>query len=442
MILTLLKRALFAVKKSKSWQVNALAAFCALLIVTGIFFYVKSPNASTEKKSPHIRWSMEVFDKIKSSYWRTVTDADLGNLFELAAEKVSGKPAEPAPKTRAEVEAMIEKKLAGQTVADQKKFITTLAAVVLYNLPPAGRNALYTSRDETALRNEVKNVDTGKDLYATVGLTKGASTAEVEKSYTEQAIALKKENAPNVKQKLDELSYAKKVLTTPDTKANYDSAKIEPTVFAKTMSPEVYYIYIDKFSPTTFDEFVRTANASDGHGKLKALILDIRGNIGGAVDILPYFLGLFIGQNEYAYDFFHQDNYEPNKTKTPKLPSLAKFKHMAVLTDGLTQSSAEVMTTTFKRYNKAVVVGKTTRGWGTIENTFPIETVIDSSEKYSLFMVHRLTVRDDGEPVEGHGVEPNVDITKSDWRTSITDYIGYQPLLGAVKAAISTEPSR
>jgi len=39
---------------------------------------------------------------------------------------------------------------------------------------------------------------------------------------------------------------------------------------------------------------------------LDSLILDLRGNIGGSVDVLPYLLGPFIGQNNYAYQFLHQ----------------------------------------------------------------------------------------------------------------------------------------
>lgn len=409
-----------------------------IIIVAGVYLY-KSPPRPIEIKDPYTIWSMEVFDKIQSTYWNKVADIDLSNLYVAALEKVTEKPVTLTDKNRAGVQAVIEKSLANQDGMGKKKIVTNLAAVVLYNLPPAGRNALYTSRDETALRNEVKNVDPGKDLYASFGLAKGASTAEIEKSYETETAKLKTVGTPEAKQKIEELSYAKQVLTTPDSKANYDAAKIEPTVFAKTLSPEVCYIYISKFSPTTFDELVKAANDTDRKNGLKALVIDIRGNIGGAVDILPYFLGLFIGQGQYAYDFFHQEIYDPNKTKLAKLPSLNKFKNLALLTDNGTQSSAEIMTATFKKYNVGVVVGKTTKGWGTIENTFPIETVIDPVERYSLFLVHRITLRDDGQPIEGRGVDPDVDITKSDWRQTLADYVSYQPLFEAIKS-VATKP--
>src|SRR3989344_5341720 len=219
----------------------------------------------------------------------------------------------------------MNKELAALDEASGKKFVTSLATVVLYNLEPVGRNALYTSRDEAALRDQVKNVDLGRNLYETLGATNDASPEEIEKSYEVKKEELKKENTPEAKRKMEELSYAKEVLTVTDSKKAYDEAKIEPTVFGKTLSPEVYYVYISKFSPTTFDEFVKLLSDTSNKSSLKALLMDVRGNIGGAVDILPYFLGLFIGQNQYAYDFYHQENYNPNKTKLAKLPSLAKF---------------------------------------------------------------------------------------------------------------------
>ncbi len=417
----------------------------ALLAIVVALWYALTIGNVTQIKAVSTSpadWALEVFDKVQTTYWKKSTENDLANLFGLAIEKVSGDKAGLTLTTKKQFDELLSKLLSVKTNDEKKKLVTEVASVVLYNLPPAGRNALYTLRDETALRNEVKNVDLGKDLYGQLGLAKGASTEEVEKSYKKEEEKLLAEGTPEAKKKIEELSYAKSVLTDTDTKANYDTAQIEPTVFTKLLSPEVYYIHISKFSPTTFDEFVKASDNSDKTKTLKALVLDVRGNIGGAVDIMPYFMGLFLGQNEYAYDFFYQDIYEPNKTKLGKLPSLSKFKHMVLLTDGLTQSSAEIMTATLKRFNKAIVVGKTTRGWGTIENTFPIETTIDPAEKYSLFLVHRITLRDDSQPIEGRGVDPHVDTTKSDWKNTLSDYVTYQPLFEAVKNIATKSPIR
>ncbi|KKU68122.1 MAG: hypothetical protein UX89_C0007G0018 [Parcubacteria group bacterium GW2011_GWA2_47_16] len=408
----------------------------------GFLVYVNNDNARLNQNNPAVEWSMEIFDKIRTNYWSKISEEQLSNLYTLAIEKILNRPLLLQEKNREALKNLMNKELAALDEASGKKFVTSLATVVLYNLEPVGRNALYTSRDEAALRDQVKNVDLGRNLYETLGATNDASPEEIEKSYEVKKEELKKENTPEAKRKMEELSYAKEVLTVTDSKKAYDEAKIEPTVFGKTLSPEVYYVYISKFSPTTFDEFVKLLSDTSNKSSLKALLMDVRGNIGGAVDILPYFLGLFIGQNQYAYDFYHQENYNPNKTKLAKLPSLAKFKNIAMLTDDGTQSSAETMAATFKRFNTAIVVGKTTKGWGTIENTFPIETLIDPVERYSLFLVHSITLRDDSQPIEGRGVEPNVDITKPNWQKTLEDYISYKPLFNAVKIMADKKPEK
>jgi C-terminal processing protease CtpA/Prc len=90
------------------------------------------------------------------------------------------------------------------------------------------------------------------------------------------------------------------------------------------------------------------------------------------------------------------------------------------------------MAAALKKYNVGILVGEKTRGWGTIEKVFPLETQIDEKEKYSVFLVHSLTLRDDGQPIEGNGVEPVVDISQADWQDRLYRYLPSPPLIEAV----------
>jgi len=170
--------------------------------------------------------------------------------------------------------------------------------------------------------------------------------------------------------------------------------------------------------------------------------MDLRGNIGGAVDILPYFLGFFIGQNQYAFDLFHQGESTPTKTLTGWLPSLVKYKKVVVLADGKTQSSAEVIAATLKKYNVGVLMGSTTKGWGTIENVFPLKTILDPNESYSAFMVHSLTLRDDNQPIEGRGVEPVIKLDDATWPQQLLNYYNYPPLVEALRQLTQTTATK
>ncbi|MBI5466308.1 MAG: hypothetical protein HY974_03400, partial [Candidatus Kerfeldbacteria bacterium] len=98
-----------------------------------------------------------------------------------------------------------------------------------------------------------------------------------------------------------------------------------------------------------------------------------------------------------------------------------------------TQSSAEVMAATLKKYNVGVLMGGTTRGWGTIENVFPFKTILDPNETYSAFLVHSVTLREDGQPIEGRGVEPVIKLSEAKWPEQLLAYYNYPGLVEAVR---------
>ena len=172
------------------------------------------------------------------------------------------------------------------------------------------------------------------------------------------------------------------------------------------------------------------------------MIIDLRGNIGGSLDFPQYFLGLFIGPNQYAFDLYHQDDYNAQRTTAERSYELARYKEIAILTDGMTQSTAELLAATFKRMRLAVVVGSKTRGWGTVENTFPLTTVIDPSQTFSLLLVHSLTLRDDEQPIEQNGVLPDVDISQKNWQNELVNYFSSPAMISAVKQAVSQPPMK
>jgi len=97
------------------------------------------------------------------------------------------------------------------------------------------------------------------------------------------------------------------------------------------------------------------------------------------------------------------------------------------------QSSSEVMASTLKKYNVGILVGTKTKGWGTIEKVFPLENQIDDKVKYSMFLVHSLTLREDNQPIEGRGVDPHIDINSDNWDDQLLDYFNYPALVKAVK---------
>lgn len=410
-------------------------SFKKLLLVAAIFalgagfghWYLGKINfpqklVQEEKNTPKAFLS-ETYDKIKENYWETLTDEQLTSMFKNASSAL-GNPLSSEILTKDELIKKLDKEKAVKLVAH-----------VLANLQPIGRSGLFGQKQEQELKNTVSNINPDKDLYKDLGLSKGASEEVVTQAYEKKEEELKKEQTPQAQEQLKQIAYAKEVLTKKESKQRYDAGGVEPTIFTKVIGP-VLYLQFTKFSPTSLEEFQQAFDAHKDNAALDSLIFDLRGNVGGAIDATALFLGFFLGKNQLAFEFYKKGDFLPFRTPTEKLPTLPKYKQIVVLIDGSTQSSAEMMAATFKKYHLGVVLGDKTKGWGTVERIFPLDNQIDPKEKYSMFLVHSITLRDDNQPIEGRGVEPDINIQDSNWQQQLFSYFRNQDIINAVKSLI------
>ncbi len=422
----------------------------SIIFIVGLlsfgFYYKNHKNTESVlyktvyESDDFVRFDMEVYDSILLNYWAPHTQYDLNNFYKLALEKTVGKTFVLSTTTREGVAQMLSVAINEATSTEAKRNIALNTAIVtLYNLQPVGRNGMLSTQQETALRQNVANIDTTKNLYQNLGLEKGASSEDVVKAYDKKDTELKASTSPEAKAEREQLAYTKNVLTNPQSKTLYDQAGIEPTIFTHKIG-NTLYLYVSKISPTTFGEFAYAIDGASTTPKLNSMIIDFRGNVGGSLDFLQNFLGIFVGPNQYAFDLFHQGDYQVQRTVQPKYSLLDRYKEIAILTDNMTQSTAELTAATFKRLHLAKTVGTNTRGWGTVENTYPIETVIDPSVKYTLLLVNSITLRDDNQSIEGLGVDPNVKTTDKDWKTQLSSEFNSTSLIDALKIRAGVPP--
>lgn len=358
--------------------------FIVLLIIfsigaaVGFAYFTKTQRltqSTQEEKNTPKAFLEESYDKIKNNFWDNISDAQLIELFKLAAEKNGSKPLSFKIESKEKLISEILSVQNDMSDEQKKKFIPTTLGTVLASLNPTGRSGLYTQKQEEQLKNLVEN-------------------------------------------------------------RNPETGKVEPTIFSKIVIPGILYVQFKKFSPTSLDEFQKVFETYKDDTNLYGLILDLRGNIGGAIDGTAYFLGFFLGKNQYAYDFYKKGEYLPFKTPTDKLPSISKYKQVVLLVDNNTQSSAEMMAASLKKYHVGVVVGVPTKGWGTVERVFPLDNQISSEEKYSMLLVHSITLRDDNQPIEGRGVEPDINIKDANWEQQLFGYFRNPQLTTTVKQVL------
>lgn len=423
-----------------------LGVFIVVAAAAGGGYYFlghKGVSVSAQYKTPaeadvYVRFDMEAYDQISTNYWikpgsyAQFNLPELPKLFELAAQKVSSSNVSLASTTRTGVAEMLSQVFATATSSDQKlQWARDMVILVTTTLLPTGRSGLLSDKQETALRQNVSNINPSKDLYQDLGLAPDATVQQVEAAYTQKEAALKGATTTEAKAEQQKIAYAHEVLAQPASKTLYDEHKIEPTAFNHVLGHTLYF-NLSKISPTTLQEFALAVEAASTTPGLDSMVLDLRGNVGGSLDFVQNFLGLFIGQNQYAFDLFHQGDYQVQRTTLPQFDRLSRYKEIALLTDGMTQSTAEVTTAAFERFGLGHVVGKTTRGWGTVENTYPIEAMIDPGVKYSLLLVNSITLRPDNQPVEGRGVSPDVDVSKTGWQSQLSKYFKSPSLIQAI----------
>lgn len=395
------------------------------------------------KEEPNVTFSMEVYEKIMAEYWEDLTDEQLVDFYIQAIRK---------QQLQVDIQINNKQQLANALDRIIKKiergkrgdFTINVTSAVLTNLRPQGRSLLYTQKQETALKNLVQNINPEKDLYQDLGVEKNTPVEKVAEIASQKQVELEKEKrttrestkVAEINKKVEAIQYAKEVLTAPEKKQRYDTYGIEPTVATRLISKDVLHLHIMKMSPTTFEEFKKAIEAFDKQGGPTSLIFDLTGNIGGSLDIVPLLTGAFLGNNQYAFDLYRKGKPEVIRTKIDKLSELLRYKQIVVLVDENGQSSAELTAAVLKRYKIGLLLGKKTKGWGTIERLYPIKAQIDPNEKYSLFLVNNITLRDDGQPIEGRGVEPSISLDNPSWDKELSDYFKDSGFVNAIKQVI------
>lgn len=452
----MLKSLIDVKRKSKkgSYFIRVLLLFTTIIIIFGAgifagnkvhimgtisrhFSNVFPSKENAKKEDIYQAFVFEVYDLILNEYWNNINEEQLGNLAKLAIEKITNEPQSVSPANREALKKQLAQIMQDMSDEEKKQFATHLSDLVLANLEPFGRSRLYTFKQQEDLGNTVMNIQPDTNRYADLGLEKGSSQGEIKKAYETKAEELKsQEQTPEVTKQLAQVERAFEALGDEDSRKIYDESGIEPTISYRLINPRIFYIHIKKFSPTTLQELQKATSKVDGGKDLNTLIIDLRGNIGGAIDGLPNFLGPFIGKGQYAYQFYRRGEKEDFITKTGWMDSLVHYKKVVVLIDRQTQSSAEVFASVLKKYNVGVLVGETTKGWGTVEKIFQLQNQIDQEEKYSAFLVHHLTLREDGQPIEGKGVEPAISINLDGWEEKLYSYFSYQELIDTVKKLI------
>lgn len=132
-----------------------------------------------------------------------------------------------------------------------------------------------------------------------------------------------------------------------------------PVVFTWMIRPGIAYLHLFQFPKGAADQFRSALKSLQAQGSLRGVILDLRGNGGGLYAELQSIAGTLLPTNTLlAHAVSHQGPFQFMAIGTPLLPQTP----LAVLTDGNTASSAEVLSLALHDAHRAMLIGEKTEG--------------------------------------------------------------------------------
>lgn len=178
----------------------------------------------------------------------------------------------------------------------------------------------------------------------------------------------------------------------------------KPSITSKIIEKNgksVGYIYIETFSNTTDKQFDAALKSLESEG-IDSLIIDVRNNTGGYLDVAKSICSMFIIKGKTIYQLKTQNSVSEVVDTT----SESRDYDVVVLINGKSASASEVLALALKESYGAIIVGTTSYGKGSVQqldNTSSSTIKLTTAKWYSPL----------GNTIDGIGITPSVNIELS-----------------------------
>lgn len=169
---------------------------------------------------------------------------------------------------------------------------------------------------------------------------------------------------------------------------------VTETVEYTSVEDEIGYIQITSFSEHTLKEFEGALEKAKDD---KGLIIDLRNNPGGLLDVCAEIADLLVGEGTIVYTKDNQGNTEYLKSDAKKIGI-----PIAVLTNEGSASASEILTAAIVDNKAGISVGTTTFGKGLVQTV----RELTNGTGFKLTTAQYFTPKD--EYINGKGIEPTI----------------------------------
>ena len=171
-----------------------------------------------------------------------------------------------------------------------------------------------------------------------------------------------------------------------------------PTVEYKMLADNIGYVEVSSFYEVTATQFIAAVEDLNAQG-MEGLIVDLRGNGGGLLDIAVEMLDYMLPAGKIVYT----EDKDGNVTSEYNSSDEEQFtKPLAVLTNGYSASASEIFAGAIKDYGIGSLIGTTTFGKGIVQRVFPL----DDGSAIKLTIAKYFTPN--GNDIHKVGIEPDV----------------------------------
>ena len=141
-------------------------------------------------------------------------------------------------------------------------------------------------------------------------------------------------------------------------------------------------------------------------GKFEGIVLDLRGNPGGLLDQAIGLVSLFVKDGVVVSERGKIENVEL------KTSGKAEFLHepLVVLVNGGSASASEIVAGALQDYKRAVVVGESTFGKGSVQKIFPFGREAKEAMKLTIAKYYLPT----GRSIQAVGITPDLVVAETE----------------------------
>jgi carboxyl-terminal processing protease len=150
-----------------------------------------------------------------------------------------------------------------------------------------------------------------------------------------------------------------------------EEIRLPAVTVARVLSDSIGYIRLERFSRRAVEEVRQAFQALRQRASLRGLILDVRDNPGGLLDVAVNLCGLFVPQNvplltvrgrDPQQDRVYYAYVSPMETELP----------LVVLINGASASASEIFAGVLQDLDRALVVGTPSVGKGLVQSVLPL----------------------------------------------------------------------